>query len=64
MTSLNYVRVLEIQDRINSYLGKGSVDDIGIKFLSVMSKELDRAERHYISSLQLLRMLITDEYKD
>ena len=57
MTSLNYVRILEIQDRINSYLSKGSADEIGIKFLSVMSKELDRAERHYISSLQLLRML-------
>jgi len=57
VTSLNYVRVLEIQDRINSYLGKGSVSDTGVKFLSVMSKELDRAERHYLSSLQLLRML-------
>ena len=57
MTSLNYVRVLEIQDRINSYLGKGSASDTGVKFLSVMSKELDRAERHYITSLQLLRML-------
>lgn len=56
MTSLNFVRVLEIQDRINSYLSRGSADEIGIKFLSVMSKELDRAQRHYKKSLELLRV--------
>ena len=56
ITSLNFVRILEIQDRINSYLGKGSASDTGVKFLSVMSKELDRAQKHYKKSLELLRV--------
>lgn len=57
VVSLNYVRILGIQDRINSYLEKGVLTDVGVKFLAIMSKELDKAQRHYISSLQLLRML-------
>ena len=57
ITSLNYVRILEIQTKITNYLGKGEVTNIGVGYLNVMSKELDRAERHYLTSLQALRML-------
>jgi len=59
ITSLNFVRVLETQNRINSYLNRKSIEDIGIKYLTFLSKELDRAERHYLSSLQMLRLLKT-----
>lgn len=57
VVALNFVRVLEIQNKINSYLSRESVSDIGIGYLNVMSKELDRAERHYLVSLQTLKML-------
>jgi len=55
--ALNYVRVLSVQDRVNSYLSMGSITDMGIRYLAVLSKELDRAERHYLTSLQALNML-------
>ena len=57
IVALNFSRVLSIQDEISSYLRKGSITDIGVKYLAVMSKELDRAERHYLTSLQALKML-------
>jgi len=57
IVALNFSRVLSIQDEINSYLRKDSITDIGVKYLAVMSKELDRAERHYLASLQALKML-------
>lgn len=55
--SLNFVRILEAQRKINSYLEMGTINQNGIGYLNVMSKELDRAQRHYLSSLQALRML-------
>lgn len=56
---LNFIRVLVSQFKINDYLDKCSVTSIGVGYLNVMSKELDRAERHYLTSLQALRMLKT-----
>lgn len=55
VAALNFVRTLVIQDRINSYLGIGSITDMGVKYLAVLSKELDRAERHYLASLEALK---------
>lgn len=57
ITSLNFIRTLWIQDRLRAYLEIGSITDIGVKYLDVLSKELDRAERHYQGSLQALRTL-------
>lgn len=54
---LNYVRTLEIQQKINNYLGKGSVTDTGVKFLQVMSQELDRANRQYLATVQALKTI-------
>ena len=53
---LNYCRTLEIQRRINNYLGNDSVSELGVKYLAVMSKELDRAQRQYMSAIQTLEM--------
>lgn len=63
ITSLNYVRVLEIQNRINSYLNIGSITDMGVRYLAILSKELDRAERHYLGSLQALRELHSPSFE-
>lgn len=57
VVAINFVRTLEIQRKINSFLALGSITDMGIRFLSVLSKELDRAQRHYLSSLQTLKTL-------
>jgi len=54
--AFNFVRILSIQDKISSYLNIGSVSETGIKYLAVLSKELDRAERHYLISLQALKV--------
>jgi len=55
--SLNFIRTLWIQDRIRAYLEIGSITDMGVKYLDVLSRELDRAQRHYQTSLQVLRGL-------
>lgn len=57
LAAVNYIRTLEIQNRINSYLALGSITDMGVRYLEVLSKELDRAQRHYISSFQTLKTL-------
>lgn len=57
LVALNFVRTLEIQYKINSYLDMGTATELGIKFLEILSKELDRANRHYLNALQTLRIL-------
>ncbi|MFC1727568.1 hypothetical protein ACFL0Y_03525 [Patescibacteria group bacterium] len=57
--ALNFVRTLEIQHRIDSYLNIGSITDMGVKYLGVLSKELDRAQRHYLASLDALKTFKT-----
>lgn len=55
VVTINYIRTLDIQRRINNYLEKGSITDIGVRFLDVMSKELDRANRHYLVAVEALK---------
>ena len=57
LASLNYARILSIQFKIDSYLSKDSVTDIGVGYLKFASQELDRAERHYLTSLQTLKSM-------
>lgn len=57
IVTISFIRMLVIQDRINSYLSEGKTTELGVKFMAVMSKELDRANRHYTIALQSLRML-------
>lgn len=52
-----YGRILQSSAMISRYLARGSFSDSGIRYLAVMSKELDRAQRHYTSALQTLYML-------
>lgn len=55
LTALNYIRTLEIQNRINRYLAIGTLTDTGVRYLAIMSKELDRANRHYLTAVQVLK---------
>ena len=57
LVTSNYIRTLEIQRRINSYLDLGTITDTGVRFLAIMSQELDRANRHYLSSLEALKSM-------
>jgi hypothetical protein len=52
-----YCRILQSSAMMSRYLAKGSVTDYGLKYLAIMSKELDRAQRHYTTALQTLYML-------
>jgi hypothetical protein len=57
LVAISFIRTLDIQRKINGYLGKGEITDMGVRYLAVMSKELDRANRHYLSALQTLRLM-------
>jgi len=56
VSALNYCRVLVVQKRLNNFMEKESYGDLTIKIIATLSKELDRAERHYITSLQALEV--------
>lgn len=57
LATISYVRTLEIQAKIKSALNKGTLTEFSIKFLAIMSKELDRATRHYLTAIQTLRSI-------
>jgi len=57
LVAINFVRTLDIQFKITARLDRGEIGDIGIKYLDILSKELDRANRHYLNSLQTLKMM-------
>lgn len=57
LVAINFIRTLEIQYKINSYLGRGEITDMGVRYLAVLSKELDKANRHYLSALQTLKVI-------
>lgn len=53
--AINFVRVLEIQRKVNSRYNQQGLGKIDIEYLAVLSKELDKAQGHYLKSLQLLK---------
>lgn len=55
VASLNFSRVIDTQKRITEYLQKDDFTGLGIKYLLMLSKELDRAQRHFASSIQQLQ---------
>ncbi|QQG43972.1 MAG: hypothetical protein HYW86_03860 [Candidatus Roizmanbacteria bacterium] len=57
LVTINYIRTLEIQNLMNTYISSGQISELRIKVMAVLSKELDRANRHYLTSIQALRML-------
>lgn len=63
LTALNFTRCLWLQDRMNSYIGIGTITDMGVRYLDMLSRELDRSERHYLTSLDSLRTLNSPRYE-
>lgn len=57
LASINFLQVLEIQRKMKNYLEIGSITGNGVQYLAVLSKELDRANRHYFTAVQTLKML-------
>jgi len=57
LITLNFVRTLAVQSKIQNLFGNNGLSKLDIQYLAILSKELDRAERHYLTSLQALRML-------
>lgn len=56
LMALSFVRILNLEARMTrafSYSGQ----PLGQNCLAILSKELDRANRHYLAALQTLRML-------
>ena len=56
LITLSFVRILELQRRINNYISS-SINRTDLAFFALLSKDLDRANRQYLSALQTLRML-------
>lgn len=57
LVASNFVRTIWIQGKINGYLGLDNLTDNGVKYFAILSKELDRANRHYLTALQTLKSL-------
>jgi hypothetical protein len=57
LVAINYCRTLEIQRRVNNLLGKDGLSRIDLEFFSLLSKELDRCNRHYLSAIQTLKII-------
>ena len=56
LAAISYIRTIEVQRMIKNYLDQNSNTGIGIQFLALLSKELDRANRHFLMAVQALRM--------
>ncbi len=54
---ISYVRTLDIQSRLRASLDRPEKHEVNMVYINILSKELDRANRHYLASLQTLRML-------
>jgi|CXWL01.1.fsa_nt_gi hypothetical protein len=52
-----YTRTLSTNEMITNNLSKDSYSDLSCIRLAILSKELDRAQRHFSTSLQLLRQM-------
>lgn len=57
LAAVSFIRTLDLQRRLTNYLEIGKFTDIGVGYLSVLSKDLDRANRHYLTAIQTLRLL-------
>ncbi len=54
---LNFVLVLQTQQKINNVLSKGFISDSGIRLLEMFNKELERANKQFQTSLFALKSM-------
>ncbi|MCL4353434.1 MAG: hypothetical protein M1484_04045 [Patescibacteria group bacterium] len=58
IAAINLVRAMQTQQRINSILSREEgLSKIDIRFLEVLGQELDRANRHFLASMQALKTM-------
>lgn len=57
LVAMNFVRVLAAQFKSAYLLDEGRYTDLSVSYLAALSKESDRAQRQYLSSLQTLKMI-------
>jgi hypothetical protein len=57
LAAVCFIRTLDIQRRITNYLDIGTFTAIGVQYVATLSKDLDRANRHYLTAIQTLREL-------
>ena len=57
LVAINFIRTLDLQSKITMNLGSDTYNETTLKRFELLSKELDRANRHYFNSLQTLKML-------
>ena len=55
LASSSFVRALDIQKKIKSYLDMGEITGNGVQYLGVLSKDLDRAHNQYLTAVQTLK---------
>jgi len=56
LAAISYIRTIEVQRMMKNYLDQNSSTGVGVQFLALLSKELDRANRHFLTAVQALRM--------
>jgi hypothetical protein len=56
LSAINYCRILEAQNKLDAYMSKEAYGDLTVKIMAVLSKEIDRAQRHYLTSMQALEL--------
>ena len=57
LITINYLRIFWLQRKIGNYFNSDNLNGLAIKYVAVLSIELDRANRHFQSSLQTLKAL-------
>lgn len=57
LATINFIRTIEVERRITNFIDMNSLTGNGVKYLAIMSKELDRANRHFLATIQTLNML-------
>jgi hypothetical protein len=57
LAAQSYCRILEAHRLMNRYFRLETISDTGVGYLNFLSKELDRAERHYFNAIQTLQMM-------
>jgi len=54
---LSYIHILELQRKLDHYLDEGSLTKTDARYYAILSKDLERATRQYLSELQMLKTL-------
>jgi len=58
-----YMRILKFSEKFNDTLAMGHTTALLNPFLSIMGKEIDRANRHFITALETLRQIKQPQIK-